>query len=618
MMFEILVFVLPFLISFVLGLFIIPRMKVMTTPVANNTETLIVENRKNTTKHLQIGGFPVFPLLLVSVCVTLAMPKLLGFSDISVWVQASAMRILQIISGLAIMYVAGVKSDLHGTSSQTMFWTLLCVACMFPASGLWINDLHGLLWIHELPMWAGIPFTVFLAMYLTEMFKLFDGIDGLESGLSAVALIIFLLFSLWAHFIIASIIASAALGLVLPYWAMKAWSKSSRKTVLGSSGSYCLGYVIAYLTIGLTRQGGDTLPEGMFIICLSVVLLPALDIMRVLLSRIRDSRALLAPDKNQLNHKLLRTGMGRAWIIVSILCFTFIAVGVTSFLVFHDINPTYIFIVDIILYVFMHYVLNYFIHKAENKAYHRSWNKVYGEEAWNADIPEDTLREKVQTFGTMGLPAHIIEGNDVAFISDGMNLLECKLKRIFDFGMSAVCLIVFSPLFLLTYILIKLDDGGPVIYTQERIGRFGRPFKMLKYRSMRLDAEKDGPALSHPAGIDDPRLTKVGKFIRAHHLDELPQLWNVFKGEMSFIGYRPERQFFIEQIMQNDPRYAFLYQIRPGITSYATLYNGYTDTMEKMLRRLELDLYYLGHRSWWLDVKVLAMTFLSIVSGKKF
>lgn len=116
----------------------------------------------------------------------------------------------------------------------------------------------------------------------------------------------------------------------------------------------------------------------------------------------------------------------------------------------------------------------------------------------------------------------------------------------------------------------------------------------------------------------DPRLTKVGKFIRAHHLDELPQLWNVFCGDMAFIGPRPERKFFIDQILDYDTRYVYLYQIRPGVTSFATLYNGYTDTMEKMLCRLEYDLYYLKKRSWWFDMKILFGTFWSIVGGKKF
>lgn len=202
------------------------------------------------------------------------------------------------------------------------------------------------------------------------------------------------------------------------------------------------------------------------------------------------------------------------------------------------------------------------------------------------------------------------------FIPDGMSAFERNTKRFIDLLISIVLLVVFSPLFLLCTILIKLDDGGPVIYKQERTGRFGRPFFIYKFRSMRMDAESGGPALY--SGEDDPRLTKIGRFLRKHHLDELPQLWNVFKGDMAFVGYRPERQFFIDQIMELDPRYYYLYQIRPGVTSYATLYNGYTDSMEKMLRRLEYDLYYLRHRSWWFDIKVLFNTFTNIVFGKVF
>jgi lipopolysaccharide/colanic/teichoic acid biosynthesis glycosyltransferase len=133
---------------------------------------------------------------------------------------------------------------------------------------------------------------------------------------------------------------------------------------------------------------------------------------------------------------------------------------------------------------------------------------------------------------------------------------------------------------------------------------------------MVVDAEKEGAELFQTD--NDPRLTKIGKFLRSHHLDELPQLWNVFIGDMSFIGPRPERKYYIDKIMDIDPRYEKLYQIRPGITSYATLHNGYTDTMEKMLRRLELDLYYLDHMSLWMDLKILVKTFWSIVSGRIF
>ena len=202
-----------------------------------------------------------------------------------------------------------------------------------------------------------------------------------------------------------------------------------------------------------------------------------------------------------------------------------------------------------------------------------------------------------------------------SYIFDGMNAFEKEVKRWLDFLLASICLILFSPLFLACYIAVKRGNDGPVIFKQERIGRFGRPFYIYKFRSMTVDAEAKGPQLSKQT--TDKRLTKAGKFLREHHLDELPQLWNIFVGDMAFIGPRPEREFYIDQIMERDPRYVYLYQIRPGITSMATLYNGYTDTMEKMLKRLEMDLDYLKNRSWWLDAKILSLTFLKIVFGRK-
>ena len=196
------------------------------------------------------------------------------------------------------------------------------------------------------------------------------------------------------------------------------------------------------------------------------------------------------------------------------------------------------------------------------------------------------------------------------------NRMERFVKRSTDILVSVPCLVLSSPLFVIIYLAIKWEDGLPIIYKQERIGLHGKPFNIYKFRSMKADAEKDGPNLLEIEG--DTRLTRVGKFIRAHHFDELPQLWNIVKGDMSLVGPRPERKYYIDQIMEHDPRYTYLYQIRPGATSYATLYNGYTDTMPKMLRRLSLDLYYLEHRSWWFDAKILFKTMTNIMFGKIF
>ena len=190
-----------------------------------------------------------------------------------------------------------------------------------------------------------------------------------------------------------------------------------------------------------------------------------------------------------------------------------------------------------------------------------------------------------------------------------------RLKRAFDVLVALCGLLVFSPAFVVLYFVIRHEDGGPAIFRQERIGRGGRPFMLYKFRSMTVTAEKDGPAL-YVKG--DKRLTKVGRFLREHHLDELPQLWNVLKGDMSVVGYRPERQFFVEKIMAVNPDYERLYEMRPGLFSSATLYNGYTDTMEKMLERLRMDLEYLENWNLWLDIKIIFLTSLSIVTGKKF
>ena len=188
------------------------------------------------------------------------------------------------------------------------------------------------------------------------------------------------------------------------------------------------------------------------------------------------------------------------------------------------------------------------------------------------------------------------------------------MKRFFDFFASLILLIVLSPLFLIVSLIIIIDDGVPVIFSQPRVGMGNELFNIYKFRTMVVDSEKNGPEL---AAKRDSRLTKFGKFLREHHLDELPQLWNVLIGDMSLVGYRPERQYYIDQIKQNNPAYDLLYCSRPGITSKATIYNGYTDTMEKMLRRLDMDLEYLRTRTLTMDMKIIFRTVFSVGKGDK-
>ena len=215
------------------------------------------------------------------------------------------------------------------------------------------------------------------------------------------------------------------------------------------------------------------------------------------------------------------------------------------------------------------------------------------------------LNYKIQNYTKAGYMAH----------SDAMGITQRSIKRLFDIVFSLVGLVVLSPLFLV-FSIILLFSKGPVIFRQERIGYKGKPFTIYKFRTMSIDAETDGiPRLEAER---NRYLTPFGRFLRAHHLDELPQLWNVLKGDMSFVGPRPERQYFIDQINRETDDYRYIYLMRPGVTSYATIYNGYTDTMDKMLKRLEYDLDYLDNRNIFTDLGIIFKTVFSVFSGKKF
>ena len=197
---------------------------------------------------------------------------------------------------------------------------------------------------------------------------------------------------------------------------------------------------------------------------------------------------------------------------------------------------------------------------------------------------------------------------------DAMGCVQLTIKRLFDIVFSLAGMIILSPVYLVIAIMLKRQKNGPAIFSQERIGYRGKPFTIYKFRTM-SEPEKEPQLVAKSSIVQS---TKTELFLREHHLDELPQLWNVLKGDMSFVGPRPERRFYIDKIIANDPSYVLIYEMRPGLTSEATLYNGYTDTMEKMLVRLHMDTDYLKRRSLALDASIIAKTFISIVSGKKF
>jgi len=190
---------------------------------------------------------------------------------------------------------------------------------------------------------------------------------------------------------------------------------------------------------------------------------------------------------------------------------------------------------------------------------------------------------------------------------------EQSIKRIFDIVLSLFVLIVFSWVYIIVAIAVKITSKGPIFYSHERIGWHGNPFFIHKFRSMQTDAEKHGPSLSSK---EDPRITPLGKFLRKVRLDEIPQFYNVLIGEMSVVGPRPERQFFIDQITKIAPHYKHLHKVRPGITSWGQVKYGYAENVDEMIERLKYDIIYIENMSLSVDIKILIYTALIVMQGR--
>ncbi len=191
---------------------------------------------------------------------------------------------------------------------------------------------------------------------------------------------------------------------------------------------------------------------------------------------------------------------------------------------------------------------------------------------------------------------------------------QISVKRAFDIAAALVAMLLSAPIVLVCAICIKCTSKGPIFYRQERIGMYRKPFKIIKLRTMYTNSEDDGQP--HLSAKDDKRITSVGHVLRKYRIDELPQFWNIFVGDMSWVGPRPERQFFIDKITEKAPYYCLIYKIRPGLTSWGPIKVGYTDTLDKMVERLNYDIVYLENMSLLMDLKILVYTVGVIAHGK--
>ena len=209
---------------------------------------------------------------------------------------------------------------------------------------------------------------------------------------------------------------------------------------------------------------------------------------------------------------------------------------------------------------------------------------------------------------------HLNRPSLIRITEQAMSDSELCLKRAFDVITSFTGLLLLSPLMAVIALMVRCSSKGPVLYSQERVGLYGLPFRIYKFRTMIDHAEANG--VPQVTADNDPRITPIGHWLRKYRLDELPQLWNILKGEMSIVGPRPERPYFVEQIMKEAPYYCLLYKVRPGLTSWGPIRVGYTDTMAKMIERLNADIVYVENMSLLLDLKILFFTIGVIIHGK--
>lgn len=225
---------------------------------------------------------------------------------------------------------------------------------------------------------------------------------------------------------------------------------------------------------------------------------------------------------------------------------------------------------------------------------------------WAIPSMYDILSGRVKMSGILNAPL-------ISISFELMPAWQANIKQLLDYLFALTAITLLSPFFIALPVLIKLSSRGPVIFKQERIGQFGKPFNLYKFRSMYADAEKNGPALSSK---HDPRVTPIGRFMRKTRLDELPNFINVLKGDMSIVGPRPERQIFIDQIVRIAPHYLHLQKVKPGITSWGQVKFGYAENVEQMVERLKYDIIYLENMTLYVDLKIIIYTILTVIKGR--
>ena len=353
-----------FLFAVSLGMVIIPRILVIShkkrlydVPDARKVHTMPVP---------RLGGLSFFPVILMSMFLVIGFRLYFWDMDTSSLSFNMLYEYLFLFVGMTLLYLVGVCDDLVGVGYRYKFAVQIAAALLLVLSGNWFDSFGGLFGIYSVPAWIGMPFTVFIVVYITNAINLIDGIDGLASGLCCIALsVLSVIFFLRGQYVYA-LLAICTLGILMPFWCYNVFGNANRghKLFMGDAGSLTLGYVISFLIIhmSVTNEVSPTLSNPYMVIAFSTVLVPLLDVIRVVLHRLREHKNPFLPDKNHFHHKLLRTGMRVRMVMVTILGIAVSFIGLNAWLAW-QMNITFLLGINLILWSSLHLTINCFIAK---------------------------------------------------------------------------------------------------------------------------------------------------------------------------------------------------------------------------------------------------------------
>jgi len=363
-----------FVIAMTIGIYTIPRIVRLSHEL--HLYDLPDSRKVHTIPVPRLGGVAFLPTVIISIAIVVAVASRFGITFGALSEAGAPQHFVAYLAGAMMLYCLGIYDDVHGVGYKLKFAIQIFAAFLLCISGLWIASLDHIFYIDRIPYWIGMPLTVVFVVYITNAINLIDGIDGLASGLSAISLFVAIMLCMMSGDIIWAMLAIAYLGVVLTFFCFNVYG-GKNKVFMGDAGSLTLGYTLSFIVLHFWQAHPVWNPylHNIGIIILSTLIIPMLDVVRVMMSRIRDGRNPFLPDKNHIHHKLMRTGLSGRMTMLTILLISALFI-VANYLVASFLSQTLMVILDILFFILMHLIINFFIRKKEKQT-DVSWKRAY-------------------------------------------------------------------------------------------------------------------------------------------------------------------------------------------------------------------------------------------------